>query len=231
MDASGHGIVLVHGGMCTAACWDRVIEHLTIPVTAVDLPGRRDSQADLRAVTLDDCVRAVIDAADRSGWQRVTLIGHSLGGVTITETAFRYPERVARLVYVGALIPAPGRSGCMTQSGADWPSDEIVEIDEAIAKAIFATDLTDAEWTDIWPSFVPEAPGLINANLSGYPDDIPTTYITLVHDAAVPPALCAEMIGNLAGPVDRVEIPAGHMVMYSRPKELAHAISDALAAR
>jgi pimeloyl-ACP methyl ester carboxylesterase len=102
------GIVLVHGSNLSAACWGPVVEHLSSPAVAVDLPGRGSRPADIMAVTLDDCVTAVVDAADQAGLGRFVLVGHSLGGVVITETACRYPDRVAGRVYVGALVPAPG---------------------------------------------------------------------------------------------------------------------------
>lgn len=102
------GVVLVHGGVHSAVCWNPVRTHLRAPVVAVDLPGRGSRPADLAAVTLADCVRAVIDSADAVGFDRFGLVGHSIGGVTITETAWRHPQRVAHLVYVGVLVPAPG---------------------------------------------------------------------------------------------------------------------------
>ena len=231
MAVDSSGAVLVHGGMCTSCCWDPVMEHLTIPATAVDLPGRGQRPADLFSVTLDDCVSAVVGAADQQGWDRFTLVGHSLGGVTITETAWRHPDRVARLIYVGALIPAPGQSGCMLAYGVDWPVDQLVTIDEGIARTMFGNDLSDGEWRTWWPRFVPEAPGLINAHLSGYPSGIPTTYIALADDVAVPPALWDQMIGRIgADTVTRKQISAGHMAMYSKPKELADLISERFAA-
>jgi esterase/lipase len=89
------GVVLVHGGLNTSACWDSMLVHVEAPVVALDLPGRGSSPAEITAVTLDDCVHAVIDSADHAGFEQFALIGHSLGGVTITETAWRHPERVA----------------------------------------------------------------------------------------------------------------------------------------
>lgn len=105
---SVEGVVLVHGASHIAHCWDLMLPHLSLPAVAVDLPGRGGRPADFATVTLNDCVQAVIDSADQAGLQRFALVGHSLGGVTITETAWRHPDRVARLVYVGATVPAPG---------------------------------------------------------------------------------------------------------------------------
>ena len=113
--------MLVHGGMCTSRCWDPVVAHLAMPVVAVDLPGRGSRPADLATVTLDDCVQAVIDSADQAGFERFVLVGHSLGGVTITETAWRHPQRVSQLIYVGALVPAPAANMAIVMTDGDLP--------------------------------------------------------------------------------------------------------------
>jgi pimeloyl-ACP methyl ester carboxylesterase len=64
MACERRGVVLVHGGDHSSACWDPVVAHLVAPVRAVDLPGRGSRPAELAAVTLADCVHAVIDSAD-----------------------------------------------------------------------------------------------------------------------------------------------------------------------
>jgi pimeloyl-ACP methyl ester carboxylesterase len=100
------GVVLVHGSNHCAACWDSVLAHLVAPAIAVDLPGRGSRSTTIEGVTLDDCVQVVIEAADQAGLDRVVLVGHSLGGMTVTETAWRHPERVARLIYVAGSVRA-----------------------------------------------------------------------------------------------------------------------------
>src|SRR5688500_13251582 len=101
------GFVLVHGGYHGAWCWDAVVPLLDLPSVAVDLPGRGRRPAHGQ-VTVGMCVDAVLGDADAAGFDRFVLAGHSLGGVTITETANRAPERIAHLVYVAALAPPPG---------------------------------------------------------------------------------------------------------------------------
>ncbi|WP_234785821.1 alpha/beta fold hydrolase [Mycolicibacterium elephantis] len=226
---SVEGVVLVHGGMCTSTCWDLVMPHLALPAVAVDLPGRAGHPADLAAVTLDDCVDAVIGSADEAGFERFALIGHSLGGVTVTETAWRNPQRVTHLLYVGALIPGPGSCAAIIQTGADWPSGELVTIEEGIAKAIFGNDLSDEQWSETWQTFVPDAGNLMNARLSGYPDRMPITYVSMTDDVPVPPALVKQMTAPLGSGVEHRVLPGGHMAMVSRPQELAAIINDVLA--
>jgi pimeloyl-ACP methyl ester carboxylesterase len=102
------GLVLVHGGLCRSACWDPVGAHLTMPFVAVDLPGPGSRPVDLPVVTLNDCVQTTIDSAGQAGLERFVYVGHLLCGVTVTETASRRTGRVAQLIYVGAVVPAPG---------------------------------------------------------------------------------------------------------------------------
>ena len=115
------GVVLVHGTNHSAACWDSVLAHLVAPAIAVDLPGRGSRPATIENVTLDDCVQVVIDSADQAGFERCVLVGHSLGAMTVTETAWRHPERVAALIYVGGAVPAPGRAAPLPSTAPRCP--------------------------------------------------------------------------------------------------------------
>ena len=194
MAGERRGVVLVHGGNHSSACWDPVVAHLVAPVVAVDLPGRGSLPADFGAVTLADCVEAVIDSADEAALDRFVLVGHSLGGVTATETAWLHPDRVARLVYIGALVPPPGASAAIVTTGDDLPSEEPVMPDEMLAKALWGNDMSDEQWSEHWKGIAPDAAGIFNARLSGYPDGVPITYVSMTDDVPVPPALAEQMM-------------------------------------
>jgi pimeloyl-ACP methyl ester carboxylesterase len=226
------GIVLVHGGLHTAACWAPLLPHLEQPVVAVDLPGRGSRPADLSTVTLDDCVAAVLEEADAAGFDRFTLVGHSMGGITISETAFRHPERVAALVYVGALVPGPGQSAGTLMTGEDMHTDDgaMPVMDESVSRALFGNDLTDEQWAEHVQGIVPDSTGIFNARLTGYPTGIPITYVGMTDDQPVPPALADQMVANLGPGVDRRTIDAGHTVMVSKPRELAAIVNEVAAA-
>jgi len=221
------GTVLVHGGMHTSLCWADVMPRLDAPTVAVDLPGRGSRPADLATVSLDDCVAAVLDAADAAGFDRFALVGHSLGGVTITETAYRHPQRVTHVVYVGALVPPPGSSASIVMTGADLETMGLMS--EEAARALFGNDLTDEQWSAHFLGLVPDAVGIMNARLSGYPSGVPITYINMSRDVPVPPALAEQMIVNLGPGVARHTIDAGHTVMVSQPGRLAEILNRTLA--
>jgi len=221
------GIILVHGGLHTSSCWAPLLPLLKGPARAVDLPGRGSRPADLQEVGLDDCVAAVIDEADAAGFDRFSVVGHSLGGVTITETGYRHPERISHLVYVGALVPPPGSSASIVMTGADLKTMD--SMPEAQARALFGNDLTDDQWVNHFNAMVPDAVGIMNARLSGYPSTIPITYISMSADVPVPPSLAEQMMANLGPNVDRRTIDAGHTVMVSQPTALADIINEVTA--
>ncbi len=221
------GIILVHGGMHTAGCWASALPLLDRPARAVDLPGRGSRPADLDTVTLSDCVEAVLDEADAAGFGRFALVGHSLGGVTITETGYRYPQRVTHLIYVGALVPAPDSSASIIMTGGDLES--MGTIPPEMARSLFGNDLSDEQWEDHVNGMVPEAVALMNARVSGYTSGIPTTYVNMSQDVPVPPTLAEEMVANLGSGVVRRSIDAGHSVMVSQPALLAGIIDEAVA--
>ncbi|WP_154794083.1 alpha/beta fold hydrolase [Occultella kanbiaonis] len=93
--------LLVHGAFAESASWNGVITRLqkeSIRTVAVANP--------LRSVAGDGAyVRAVADAIGGP----VLLVGHSYGGMVVTQAAADNPN-VVGLVYVGAFMPETGES-------------------------------------------------------------------------------------------------------------------------
>lgn len=94
-------VVLVHGAFAESASWNCVIQRLHargLPALAVANP--------LRSVATDGAyLRDVIGSVDRS----VILVGHSYGGMVISEAAADNPA-VQALVYVAAFAPEAGET-------------------------------------------------------------------------------------------------------------------------
>ncbi|SHF05584.1 alpha/beta fold hydrolase [Streptoalloteichus hindustanus] len=121
----GPTFVFVHGAGSNSFLWTSVIRELAVlghRALAVDLPGHgfdagfpaayqapQDLDAlavapsALAGVTLRDNVDHVVELLRRVvGHGPVVLVGHSLGGATITRVASEAPELVDHLVYVAA---------------------------------------------------------------------------------------------------------------------------------
>ncbi|MET7331159.1 alpha/beta hydrolase [Nonomuraea sp. NPDC005650] len=97
-------IVLVHGAFAESASWNRVIQRLHgSQLTAVAVANP------LRGVEGDAAyLRDVIAGLGRP----VVLVGHSYGGMVITQAAAGNPA-VQALVYVAAFAPEPGESALL----------------------------------------------------------------------------------------------------------------------
>ena len=52
--------------------------------------------------------RLALDEVRALGFEKVILVGHSMGGVAITAAAERAPEKIAAIVYLTAFMPQSG---------------------------------------------------------------------------------------------------------------------------
>ena len=224
------GAVFVHGGHHDRSCWQLLLPLMEVPSIAVDLPGRGDRPGKGETITYEMCARAVLADADAAGFDRFVLVGHSMGGLTISRTALDAPERVAGLVYVAALAPPAGVSvaeALGVEVGAGQPDSAMLPaLDEGVARAVFAGDMSDEQWAVARTSLVDEAVNLFRDTLPAYASGIPTAYIAMTDDVPVPPALAARMFEQLGPDVDVRQIDAAHNVMLSQPETLAKILNE-----
>jgi pimeloyl-ACP methyl ester carboxylesterase len=104
-------VVLVHGAFSGAWCWEPVLPGLRAAghtVQTVELPGSGEDDTPVAEVTLQAYADRVGDALGEGA--PAVLVGHSMGGMVITQAAAQHPERVAALVYVTAFLPGDGHS-------------------------------------------------------------------------------------------------------------------------
>ncbi|MEY4642554.1 MAG: hypothetical protein RLZZ227_2548 [Pseudomonadota bacterium] len=74
-----------------------------------DLPGHGANSAPLNKVTLKAYVNFLLELIDSIDG-KVTLVGHSMAGIVISEVAARRPGKIARLVYLCGYLPRDGES-------------------------------------------------------------------------------------------------------------------------
>jgi pimeloyl-ACP methyl ester carboxylesterase len=221
-DLKGKNVVLVHGAFADGSSWDKVIPLLEargLHVVAVQNP--LSSLADDAAAT-----KRVIDAQNGP----VVLVGHSWGGVVITQAG--NDDKVKALVYVAAFAPDNGQSISDMLKGKPAPVWA-----GALQKdsAGFLTLSTDAIVHD-FAQDLPEAQARVVAAtqgpwFSGCTDDKvtdaawhkkPSWFVVTGQDRMIDPAaqrVMASQIGATA-----VNVEASHVVMLSQPRVVANAI-------
>ena len=127
-------IVLVHGHMHGAWCWEKIVPLLEgkgHKVVAFDLPARGDDATAHGAASLEQFVEAAGQVVMAQS-EPVVLVGHSAGGTILSEIAERMPERVSRLVYVAAMLLPDGES-IFSAFVTKTPMDPALSIDGASA--------------------------------------------------------------------------------------------------
>jgi pimeloyl-ACP methyl ester carboxylesterase len=95
-------LVLVHGIASRASQWEQVMAVLgeTCHVIAPDLLGHGESAKPRGDYSLGAHACGVRDLLATLGHDRVSLVGHSLGGGIAMQFAYQFPERVERLALV-----------------------------------------------------------------------------------------------------------------------------------
>ena len=232
--------VLVHGGGGDRTCWDLLVPLLHGDTYAVDLPGRGASAADLATVSVGDFADAVATEILGRDLFDVTLVGHSLAGVTLPGVAARVGRRIRRLVFISCVVPPHGVSvadvlDTLSPTVAELAAqlgDAVIAADGTLhpdfATAMFCNDMDDDQRAFTLARLVPESMNIISepADLDGLRQAIPRTYIRLLRDASLTLDAQDRMVANL-GDAQIIDLDAGHMAMISRPAELA-AILDSL---
>ncbi len=227
-------LVLVHGGTVTSRMWDPVRPHLRTPHVALDLPGRRYRPADLATITRDDWIDAVAAEIRARGLTDVVLVGHSSGGYVIPGVAARVPERIRRLVFISATVPAEGKRP------VDYLKPKLTQIaldNEATTRALAAGRTlggllpgeppieTDLEIVENEGRMGLEAPNPLfdPFTWAGVPRDLPRTFVRCLQDRVVTPELVTVMLENMGG-AEVVDLDAGHGVATEAPEELARVL-------
>ncbi len=105
-----HHVLALHGWFGSALGWGHLPEYLnTTDYTYVftDLRGYGSRRGEPGQYTMAEAAADAVAFADELGWDRFSLIGHSMSGVAIQHALLRAPKRVRRLVGV-APVPASG---------------------------------------------------------------------------------------------------------------------------
>jgi pimeloyl-ACP methyl ester carboxylesterase len=117
--------ILVHGAWHGGWCWHRIVARLERAghrALAPDLLSLGRDRTPVGSVTLADWanqIAALIDAQP----EPVVLVGHSRGGIVLSETAERRPARIRVLVYVTAFLL---ENGCSLQHAASQYPESLV---------------------------------------------------------------------------------------------------------
>jgi pimeloyl-ACP methyl ester carboxylesterase len=127
--SGSHRVLALHGWFGSARGWGSLPDYLDgsrYTYAFMDLRGYGGSKQVSGDFTMEEAAADAVALADELGWDRFSLVGHSMGGVAIQHAALQAPGRVRRLVGINP-VPATGvpldADGWALFSGAATSSD------------------------------------------------------------------------------------------------------------
>jgi pimeloyl-ACP methyl ester carboxylesterase len=218
-------VVLVHGGFVDGSGWQGVYDLLVAD-------GFRVSVVQNPTLSLEDDVIVTRRAIDACGGP-VVLVGHSYGGVVISEAGT--DENVEALVYIAAFAPDKGESVntliADPPPGAPVPpilppQDGFLFLDREKFGASFAADLPAKQAGFMADSQVPWGVDALGGQVSDPAwRSKPSWYLVASDDRMIPPPAQRAMAERAGATV--VEAAGSHSIYVSQPAVVAGLIEEA----
>jgi pimeloyl-ACP methyl ester carboxylesterase len=216
-------IVFCHGIWADGSCFNKVI-----PTLQAD--GHEVIAVQYGLDSFEEDVATVKRTLNRVG-SPVILVGHSYGGATITASGV--DDRVAGLVYIGAVAPDVGET---VQEQLDkYPSDIFTRVEVADGRAwmlpkgteFFAGDLSEEEQKLVWATHcAPVADLFQQQKIKSTPwKSKPSWYILTTQDHTVHPDLQRWVSKRMGATV--IEVESSHVPMLSKPDVVIEVIRKA----
>lgn len=222
--------VLVHGAWMGPWCWRDLGLELTrrdVAWRTVQLPSS-DANCDATADLYDDAARVVAATNDLDN---VVLVGHSYGGMVITEAAPQIPGLVGA-IYIAALVPTKSESATETARAVRVRSelDDAIEVDGALLrlnpeKARGALFGQCDEETSTWAlrQLGRQTVASFRSPRKAESVDVSSLYIKCRSDRSIDPGLQNVMATRCD---EHIEIESDHSPFLSHPHELADALIE-----
>lgn len=231
--------VLVHGAWHGGWCWRGVGDRLRSAGHQVYAPSQSGlgerSHLVSRTTGLEVFIQDFVNLIEAEELTDVILVGHSIGGITITGVADRIPRRLRHLVYLDALILQNGQSifdvfppavrkaredlAQRTSGGVSFPPP---------GPEIFAVaDPQDQAWLKrrMQPQPLASYAEKLRLSTPVIGNGVPKTYVTCTQPLFKPQEPTRQWLKTQTGWGMR-EIATGHDAMVTAPQALADLLAD-----
>ncbi|MES2856626.1 MAG: alpha/beta hydrolase [Bdellovibrionota bacterium] len=249
---SGKKLVFLHGVMGFAANWRRIVKafEADYQVLAYDQRGHGRSFQPAIGYAPENYAGDLLEIIDELGWQKIDLVGHSMGGRAAYYFASHYPDRVTRLViedigpamyekgadFVGRLIDSVPVPFATKRDAREWFDTEFQKIysnhpkREQLAEYLYANLIENEQKEAVWRFYEPGvkesiAQGRAKERWEDIADlKIPTLVIRGENSTDLPKEVFQKMLET--NPlIEGIEIAgAGHWVHSDKPEQFIEAL-------
>ncbi len=243
-------LLLVHGGFLDRHCWDLSLPFLKdqgfVPHT-VSMPGNGRDTISAFSATMAKNAKAICDKVEEIGGP-VVLLGHSMGGYSISAAAEMCPGPISQMIYLSGWLPEQAGMSMlqMDKNHADVIKGPLVEpaVNWKLLRGVLqANPETCSQFlchtaTDEGIAFLrsnlhpqPIRPGLSKVAWSeARMGAIPKAYIECAEDRAIP--LGGQKHFQKNATFERVvTINSDHCPFISEPEMFAKAVAEAVTSR
>jgi pimeloyl-ACP methyl ester carboxylesterase len=214
--------------------------------------GKSDKPVGLAAFTADVVVQDAVAVLDAFKAKKASVIGHDLGGQVAWRLAAAHPDRVEKLVVVGAPHPSLIRSNKALLPRGAWtgaiaippllpwllPKLNYAPIAWSWLDAMNPGSMSPADLEKLRDSWAREfgLAAMLSWYRASWPSQIgdvraPTLVVTGSKDRSVPAALAEASAAKVSGAKTLVVDNAGHWVHHDQPEALTAALVEFLGAR
>lgn len=228
--------VLVHGSWHGAWCWEEItprLEKAGHRVIVLDLPGHGKDHTSVSEINLKSYTDRLSTVLENES-EKVILVGHSMAGLVISQTAEYLPDKIEKLVYLCAYLPENGQNlfqiAQNEKKEKDSPTIVIINEDQTLMhlkdeliKDSFYGDCAEEDVIKAKEKLCiePLAPFFDLVHLTNTRFGmIPRYYIETLRDKAISIGLQRDMVNT--SPCNQViTMDSDHSPFFSHPEELS----------
>lgn len=238
-----HHVLAVHGWFGSARGWGSLPDYLdgsAYTYVFTDLRGYGDRKQVSGKFTIEEAAADAIALADELGWDRFSVIGHSMGGKAAHQVLLQAPDRVRKLVALNPVpaagVPMDEQTWALFYGAAGEPDNRAAIIDVTTGSKLTKTFINQAVRHSLDNSTVEAFSGYLQSwARTDFSDqvvpgtDVPVKVIVGETD----PALSAEVMSQtwlkyFPGAELEVLAGAGHYPMFETPVALATSVEEFL---
>lgn len=239
-----HKVFAVHGWFADRSAYAAVLPDLdraAFTYALVDLRGYGEARDAAGPYTTAEAAADLVELADRLGWARFSVVGHSMGGAVAQRLTAVVPHRLRRIVGVSPVpasgVPLAGEQAALFTDAAHKPENRraILDVttggrrpaawlDRMVARSLERSDAKAFRaWLDSW------AGDDFHADVEG--SEVPALALAGGLDPALSPEVMRQTWLSWYPRAELVALPfAGHYAMDECPLELIRVVEDFLRA-